>query len=303
VQRIDLLRGGAAVAGAVAALLVGPAGAGGQVVYSPDVDAEIGGVHVVDEDAVSDDLAGTVVRLPIPGLPREVDVDGYHVDDGGDVLFSLDTSAELGGVPVRPADVVRYAGGFSLEFDAAASGVPDGANVDAVSRTPVGDLVLSFDRHVDLGAILADDEDLVTFDGATFGLLLDGSAEGVADGLDLDGAHVKSGGIELLVSFDAPGLVGGMPIDDDDVLEFDTSIGTWSVVYDGAAHHPSLEAGGVDAVALPEPGGWLALSCGGLLLAALRRRRAPPSRRLQSRGLSPAAAPCPRSRRRAGPRR
>jgi hypothetical protein len=250
------------------------------VLLSPDITVELGGSTLEDEEVVTDDQLGTVTLAPLGLLPGATDVNAYHLLSNGDQLYSLDTTAELGGGLIAgPADVVRYDGVTdTLEFDASAEGIPDGVIVDAVSVHSSGDLVLSFDTTVDLGALTANDEDVVRLDGTSFSLLFDGSSEGVSEGLDLDGVEARPGGDLLWVSFDGSGSLGGVHFDDEDILEFDPSGPTWSLVYDGSVQHATLAA--ADVVAVPEPGGWLPVVAGMALLSALaeaRRWRLPKS--------------------------
>lgn len=245
--------------------------------YSADTTVSLSGTTFDDDDPVADDLAGTTAPMPLGPLPPAADLNAYHLFFAdNDQLYALDTSADLGGgLTVSPADVVRF-DNFSntLEFDGSAAGIPPGVQLDAVSGVEgSADLLLSFDTTVDLGGgLVASDEDLVSWDGASFAMVFDGSAEGVAAGLDLDGAYLAPASGFLLLSFDGSGVVGGVPFDDEDVLEFDASGPTWSLAVDGSAAQPALAASDLDAV--PEPGQLLQLASGIALLAALARRRA-----------------------------
>ena len=242
------------------------------VSLSPDTTVELSGSTFEDQEVVIDDQLGTVTLVPLGVLPDASDVDAYHVLANGDQLYSLDTTAELGGgLTAGPGDVVRYDGlTDTLEFDASSEGILDGVIVDAVSVHSSGDLVLSFDTTVDLGSLTVNDEDAVRFNGASFSLLFDGSSEGVPDGLDLDGVELRPGGL-LWASFDASGSIGGVDFDDEDILEFDPTGPTWSLVYDGSALHAALAA--ADVVAVPEPGVWLQVVVGMGFLGALHRAR------------------------------
>jgi hypothetical protein len=167
---------------------------------------------------------------------------------GGSQLVSFDTTVVLpGGATARPGDVWRYDGAsYSVEFDAAARGVPDVANVDAVALYG-SSLLLSFDVALDLGGVHFEPEDLAQFDGTTFSLFFDGSAAGVAPGLDLDAADYLACNGHLLLSFDGSGSIGGIAFDDEDVLEFDR-VATWEMAYDGSAHDPDWGPVDLDAV-------------------------------------------------------
>jgi hypothetical protein len=152
--------------------------------------------------------------------------------------------------------------------------------VDAVTVSGIR-LVLSFDTRVTLGAITADDEDLVRFDGSAFTLFFDGSAHGVPAWLNLDAAHVLSAN-RLAMSFDGGGSLPGVVFADEDVLEYDVREDAWEVTYDGSAQHPGWDAPNLDALGLPPTKpqtpppscgiGWELALVMPLLLVARRRR-------------------------------
>lgn len=245
---------------------------------SSDVTVELDGLVFADEDVAVDNLMGITVPSSLGTLPESAEVTAYDLLSNGDQFFALDTTSELAGpLVVQPRDVVRYDGvAYTLEFDGSAGGIPENAAVDAVSDTGGSDLLLSFDTTVDLGGgLVAADEDLVQWNGASFSLVFDGSAEGIEGRLDLDGAHDAGGGV-LGLSFDASGSVGGVDFADEDVLLFDAGGPTWTLVYDGSVQHPALAAADVEAIELPEPGQLLMLGSGLALLLGLGRRRIRP---------------------------
>jgi ankyrin repeat protein len=123
--------------------------------------------------------------------------------------------------------------------------------VDAVARTPSGALLLSFDVAVDLGGVRADDEDLVSFDGAAYALVFDGSAEGVDPGLDLDGAAYAGEG-RYALSFDGPGSLGGVSFADEDVITLKPGVAGVQLFFDASAVHAGWTEADLDAVALPQ---------------------------------------------------
>ncbi len=226
-----------------------------EVRLSADVTVELVGQTLDDEAAVSDDLAGTVAPLNIGLIPSPTDLDAYELTSGGDHLLSFDTTVSLpGGLTARPGDVVRFDGAsYSIEFDAAAAGVPQGKDVDAIMIV-AGSLVLSFDASVDLNGLHVDDEDLVRFDDPGFAMYLDGSAVGIAAGLDLDAADYIECSDHLLLSFDGSGVIDGVAFDDEDLLEFDPA-GNWEMAYDGSARHAGWATADLDAVdAVPDVG-------------------------------------------------
>lgn len=219
---------------------------------SPDTTAVFGGLEIRDHGVFSDDLAGLLAPVSLGDLPESAAVDAFHDAGDGTVLFSLDTGADLDGLPVSPADVVSWDGStYALVFDALAAGVPAGTDLDALTADG-DDLLLSFDTTVDLPGGPFDDEDLVRWDGSTFSLELDGEAAGVPPGADLDAAHRLING-NLLLSFDTGGVVGGVTFADEDALELDPGSGTWALAYDGSAEHPGWVAADLDALAVGEP--------------------------------------------------
>ena len=262
----------ALVLGAAFAL---PATAANEI--STDITVDLGGTLTADEDAVEDD-AGSVTQIDLGTLPAAADLSGYSIASNGDVLFSLDVAASLaGGIDVTPRDVVRWNGSlYSVELDGADHGIPAGAQIDAIGVV-AGDLLLSLDVTATLGNVTASDEDLVRLESTqpdVWSLYFDGSAQGVPTGADLDGADVLDQSGNLALSFDISGTVGGVAFDDEDILEYVASGGTWSKRYDGSTAHGALAAADVDAVFVPEP---MALGAGaaalfGLMMGARRRR-------------------------------
>jgi hypothetical protein len=248
---------------------------------SADSMVELAGVDVHPEEVAVDNLLGVVVPEPLGGLPAGVNLTAYHQYFDGVHLFSLDVPVLLdGSLFAEPGDVVRYDGvTYTLAFDASAEGVAGGVGVDAVT-TSSQKLVLSFDAPVVLGGELCGEEDLVRFDANGFALFFDGSDVGVPVGLNVDAAHMI-GGSRLAVSFDAGGSLPGVVFADEDVLEYDTFLGTWEITYDGSAEHADWEVPNLDAVGLPPVKPRNRAACGigwelafvmPLLLMARRRR-------------------------------
>ncbi|MCP4593020.1 MAG: hypothetical protein GY842_19985 [bacterium] len=220
---------------------------------SPDTTGLFGGVAVRDQNVMVDDLDGGLIMAALGALPDAADVDGFHAFPDGQVLFSLDTMANIGGAVYGPADIVRYDGvEYTLEFDSNAAGLPAGVNVDALSYDGVG-LLISFDTTVDLAGGPYADVDMLRWSGGGFDLFFDGSAAMVAEGLDADGAHWLSNG-NLLLSFDAGGALGGVIFADEDVLEYNPGAASWEVAYDGSVAHSAWVAADLDALMALESG-------------------------------------------------
>ncbi len=202
---------------------------------------------ILQADGTGSAQVSTLVS-PLAG----VDVDAF---DRSLRRKSIDTARTIAGVPVRPGDVFFVSGGSSvvIDFDAAAAGVPDGVNLDAVTRDAgTGALLVSFDRFFqhpavtfvlpgDLVAIAGGQLDSIALNGSMF-----------PDGVNLDGAHHLEGNL-FLVSVDIdtqlPGGSGAITVSDDDVILYDRSTGDFDVLLGLAEEsHPSWQSADLDAL-------------------------------------------------------
>ncbi len=217
--------------------------------FSPDVTTLVKQVPVNDEGVLRDDFGPLGSLVNLGSLPAAVDVDAYHALPGGAALFSVDASVELPGVSVRAADIIRFStGSYSIEFSADTAGIPAGVNLDALTQSSSGDLIMSFDVTTELGGNIYQDEDLVRYDGANFSMFLLGTSAGIEARLDLDSAHQLDNG-HLLISFDVSGTVGGINFDGADILEYEPSSGAWDLAYDASAV-PVVDGVNTDALAV-----------------------------------------------------
>ena len=222
--------------------------------YSPDIDIELNSTLVADQGVLEDDLSGLTSLLNLGALPAGADIDAYHNLGDGEHLLSFDVTVDLGGLTIDPADVVRYDGfTYTLEFDASAAGVPDGANVDAVAFRTDNDLYLSFDTTVTLQSVVYHDEDIVSYDGANFNMVLKTAAEGIPAQLDVDAIDrfPNVNGSSFLLSFDGSGTVNLIDFDDEDVLEFGP--GGWEMAYDASAADTNWRPADMDALSIETP--------------------------------------------------
>lgn len=103
----------------------------------------------------------TTVNVPIDGAPQSI---------GPSDLVRFSPTA------VSAADVIT-AGAFTLERTATTMGLPAGANIDALDRTPDGRQLMSFADDLTLGAQPFSNEDLVAYDAlaGTWTLYFDGN--------------------------------------------------------------------------------------------------------------------------------
>lgn len=247
------------------ALVASPATA--QISFSPDITVDVSGVVVEDSELLVNGLASGYEPIP---LPRQTELTGFDSDATG-IYFSIDVTSLIDGLTVEPRDVARWNGSsVSLAVDGSAEGIPDGARIDAVYVAPGGVIALSLDTSANVAGLDFDDEDLIRL--PTPVLVFDGSARGIDPSLDLNGATPLSGNV-IGLSFDGSGVVDGISFDDEDVLAFDTSAGSYTLDTDGSAISSSLAP--TDMTAVPEPAFRSLLGAAGLAMAfgARPRRR------------------------------
>ena len=114
------------------------------------------------------------------------------------------------------------------------------------------------------------DEDIVAHDVTTglWSLIFDGSDVGLA-GLEISGLAVLSSG-DFLMSFTTAGTVGGLSIDDSDVVQFTptslgaTTAGTFSLYFDGSDVGLTSNSEDIDAVALAADDSLIISTTGGI---------------------------------------
>ena len=209
--------------------------------FAPDTAIDLSGSLVANDQVLRFPVGGGARVLVNLGTEQPGNrVNAFHSLSKTQHLFSLETTAELQAVVAHPNDVVLFdenTNTYTLRFDGSAAGLPASARIDALSVDADARLLVSFDTSVDLGVgLIADDEDLVAYsDGtSTFSAVLDGSALGLDPALDVDAAHLLSGGLYLL-SLDGSGSVDGVIFDDEDLLQLEPSGATWAMAFDASA--------------------------------------------------------------------
>jgi hypothetical protein len=205
--------------------------------YAPDITVDLGGTVVGAGVLASDDLSGGVTILAIPNLPAEARITAAHRFANGDLLLAFDSTLTLPGLGgiAEPRDIVRFTSAtntYSVEVHGADVGIPTDAAVDALAVTGDGTILLS----LDISVAGFEDEDVIKINGTDLELFLDLSAVGIDKALDLDGLDIKENGATVLyVSLDGSGTVDSVAFDDEDVLAYNLTTQTWSLVYDGSA--------------------------------------------------------------------
>ena len=191
-------------------------------------------------------------------------IGGMAVMSSGDILLSFASSATIpgligghSGTSVTAYDIVRFvptslgantAGTFYFYFDGSDVGLTkNGEEIDAITLSADGRLVLSMAGSFSVNGASGDDEDLVVFSATslgsvtagTFAMFFDGSDVGLSQNADedVDAAALTSSGV-LLFSTVGNFSVGGLTGADEDVAQFtptswgSNTAGTFSMFLD-----------------------------------------------------------------------
>jgi hypothetical protein len=172
------------------------------------------------------------------------------------ILFSPKVSKVVNGVNLADEDIVRYDAAtceVTTVFDGTAAGLPATANLDAIALKD-GDTYFSLLAPATVPGIAGkvDDSDVVAYDGNSFTLYLDGSANGLSTNAeDVDAIAFDEAGKLLLSTTGSYALPGGLKGGDEDLLRFDG--GVWTLRFDGS-HNAGLAAEDVAAAAVAANG-------------------------------------------------
>ncbi len=190
-----------------------------EIQFSGDIDHRlptIGGNTVGNDETISIFTLsdGTALGFSNLGQLNGADVDAYHVSDScGAALYSLDSTAEVSGTVMRPADIFASFG--SKILDAQAEGISDGVNIDATSRDPdTCDVVFSVDIFTELDGTTYEPNDLIAWnDTDGFSLFRESNFTG-----DIDAVHILEAG-RLLFSVASDTDLFDLVAQDEDVIE------------------------------------------------------------------------------------
>ena len=195
-------------------------------------------------------------------------LDGLTILSTGEVLISLTASRTIpglqggpgGGTTVDDSDILQFtpastgtntSGIFTFFFDGSDVGLTtNGEDVDAISVSDAGRLVISTTGGSNVNGATGSDEDFLEFTATSFGASTSGSFTRLFDGSDVglggnssedvDAGHFVSGNViylSTLGSFSVSGLSGG----DEDVIEFtpttlgNSTSGSFAGFFDGSA--------------------------------------------------------------------
>lgn len=142
------------------------------LLFALDIGLTRGGTYFAPADVVRTTFNGATFEKEFDsvaaGVPGDVHCDGVaRWGDTGKLLLSFDKTFTIGGLTLRPADVVVFdAGTFGTKVvDAHALGLPDTANVDATDTFRTKRYVLvSFDSGGTVGGVQFTSADVLQLD-------------------------------------------------------------------------------------------------------------------------------------------
>ena len=223
--------------------------------FSSGIHHRLPGPVIGSDDAVSRINFGTgtaSTNLPLGELDQS-DIDGYHrnLDGCGPTIYSLETTTEISGTVMRPADVFQADG--SKILDAQAAGIAYGVNIDAVSRNPANcELIVSTDIIAELDGVTYSPGDLIEWDAVQgFSLFLAAPLAGNTDAVHIIDTE------RMLLSLSEDSDTPGSAFQDDDVIErISGTPVSFVLAFAPRTLDPSWEAADLDAVyAVPAPQG------------------------------------------------
>lgn len=163
--------------------------------------SEVDGIDFDDEDILVYDIASDKWSMLFDGSDvglHHTDVDAFRVNTDGTILMSFSHAvnfpAPLG--KVDDSDIVKFiptqlgdttSGTFELYFDGSDAGLETGSeDIDALSITPDGRLVISTYGTVKVPGLEAKDEDLLVFTATSLGENTQGTWALYFDGSDVE---------------------------------------------------------------------------------------------------------------------
>lgn len=234
-----------------------------QILYLSSSDnGTINGLSYKDEDVLAYYVDSDTWAIFFDGSVEGVDtdVDGLHINDDGTMLMSFDRRTFVPGVGnVEASDIVTFdpaTGLWTLFFVGAAHDLTTAdENVDAIGLDSSGNLIVSTSGKATVNgtALQVEDEDLILYDGATWWLVMDGSA--VGNTADTDALWMADDTTAFLSLDASKTLPGGVSVRREDVVSHDLAGGGYdpALVFDGSVvgFTRNLDALSVGAFAAP----------------------------------------------------
>jgi hypothetical protein len=173
-------------------------GANDILYVSSTTDGIVGGASFADEDILSLNRSTGAWSLYFDGSDVGItsDVDAFALMTDGTILVSLDTDGTVTGFgTVDDSDILRFTstslgsnttGSFTWYFDGSDVGLTTTAeDVDAISFSPDGKLILSTVGAFSVTGASGNDEDLIAFTASTLGTTTTGTWSLYFDGSDV----------------------------------------------------------------------------------------------------------------------
>lgn len=204
-------------------------------------NATLGGLSFPNEDLILYDRSADTSGRYFDGssvYANDENTDAVHLLDNGNIIFSTDGNATIGGLSFTADDLIRYnpATGTATMYLRGDTVFSDDENIDAVCILANGHIILSTSGSANIRGLSFDDEDLVDFNPVTgtATIYLDGNAV-FADNADIDAVHVLENG-NILLSVDANNeSIGGLTFNDEDIVEYNPVSGVAVMYFDGDA--------------------------------------------------------------------
>ncbi|HPG24555.1 MAG TPA: right-handed parallel beta-helix repeat-containing protein [Myxococcota bacterium] len=160
----------------------------------------------------------------LPGIARSQPV----------VSASSDVTIDLGAGVVAADDDVSVDNQLGIVLLEGLGGLPSQTDVVAYGQELGGVRLFAVDTTVDLGGLVARRGDVVRWNGQSYSIAFDASAEGVPTGAVVDAVSLAPGG--YLLSFDTTVDLGsGVVAHDEDLVRWSSSTGAFTIVLSGAA--------------------------------------------------------------------
>ncbi|MEE8343066.1 MAG: DNRLRE domain-containing protein, partial [Gammaproteobacteria bacterium] len=210
------------------------------IILSTETPATLGGLSFAEIDLAQYDPSTDTATLFFDGSITTLDqeIEALHVLGNGQLLLSPGANITLGGLSIRPGDLVQYdpvEDKASMIFEGAALLDSPGRNIDAVHVMDDGQLILSTAGTTTLGGLSFDADDLVAYDPVTdiATLFFDGSALFSGGNEDIDGLHVLENGHLILSDANNGAILGGLSYDDDDLVDYDPVADVANLYFNG----------------------------------------------------------------------
>jgi len=262
----------------VAIALIAGRSQAAQIMLSTTQDATLAGTSFRNGDVVLyDDSLNTVTLLFSEDAftSGNESLDSFQQLPNGHWVFSTGGGATLGGLTFRDGDGIDYdpvndVATLLFSEDLFATG----ANLDGFQVLPNGHFLLSTVTSETLAGLSFDDGDIVEYDPVTLTatLFLDETTT-FSTNSDIGGFNVLADGRIAFSTLSGATLsVSGLSFQNGDVVLFDPSNGSASIIFSESSFGADQDVDGVQIVSLvPEPGTGLLASVGLLALAGWRR--------------------------------